>query len=103
MNVRMSSDPEKFTVGGVIAVKMKMKQYKQKNSPPNISHARELIAWVYVEDILDSESCTKEITTVGVYNTLGFTSRSRSLYPKECYRKMSSRSDVQGESAEMAI
>ena len=48
-------------------------------NPPNVSHTSEFVFRVHVEDILDSKQCAEKVTTSGVDDTLGFSSRTRCL------------------------
>ncbi len=50
------------------------------SNPTDVSHASELVVGVYVEDIFEGKSSAEEVTTGGMNDTLGFSSRSRSLH-----------------------
>ena len=60
--------------------------------PANVGHASELVIGVNVEDILDGEGGTEEISTSGVDDTLGLASGSRRLSE----RVISIRSETNG-------
>ena len=55
---------------------------------PDISHACEFVVWVNIKDVFNDECSTKDVTASGVNNTLGFTSRSRSVHELDGFGKL---------------
>ena len=49
------------------------------SDPAKVSHTTELVVRVHVEDVLDGQRGTEEVTAGGVYDTLGLAGRPRSL------------------------
>ena len=47
--------------------------------PANVGHARKLVVWVHIEDVLDGERGAQEVATSGVDDALGLTRRARGL------------------------
>ena len=52
------------------------------SDPTDVSHAPELVIGVDIEDVFDSEGCTKKIPSCGVDDTLWFAGRSGRLTAK---------------------
>lgn len=51
--------------------------------PPDIGHACEFVVGVDVENVLDGERGAEEVTTSGVHDALGFSSRSGCVKDEE--------------------
>jgi len=49
------------------------------SNPTDVSHTRELVIGMDIEDIFHSQSSTQKVTPSGMDNALGLASRTRSL------------------------
>ena len=56
-----------------------MRNLRVTSDPTDIGHAPELVLGVDIEDVLDGQSGSEEVSACGVNNTFGLAGRSRGL------------------------